>query len=171
MTKLAIGLGMLLVVACGSIAAESKQSEPAAVGEVVQAQDTGDVEALLQRVADLEARLDSLRWTEADVIAIARQKVWEDLRNCPSDTTRSGLGPCDLYLADLMKGLTPTASAFGRHSLSRVILTRGKWFAVYEPENIRWRVTVVVQDSSGYRLPFYVYERTGLVEGTGPARQ
>ncbi len=170
MSAVLLGFAGLMVVlmACGApAAAESMRSAPVPM-EVVQAQGKGDLETLRQRVTELEARLDGLRWTEVDVIAIARQKVWEDLRNCPSDTTRSGLGPCDLYLADLMKGLTPTASGFGRHSLSRLILTRGKWFAVYEPENIRWRVTVVVQDSSGYRLPFYVYERTGLVEGTGP---
>ena len=53
MTKVAFGLAMLLVVACGSIVAESKQSAPAPIGAVVEAQDAVDVEALRQRVAEL----------------------------------------------------------------------------------------------------------------------
>ena len=163
MTKVAFGLAMLLVVACGSIVAESKQSAPAPIGAVVEAQDAVDVEALRQRVAELETRLEEPQWTEADAIAVAQDKLSAAERNCRANKTLS----CRQYLSSLIKGMTPGTPGPLANAAVRVLLKGGKWSAVRKDASNRWLVIVVRYFSDGSSfVPFYVYERTGLVEGT-----
>jgi len=206
MTKVALGLGILLLVACGSVTAADAvdtpveavldarvetvaQSEPVPTRAVVQAQDTADVGTLRQRVAELEARL---RWTEAEAIAVVQFKLWEAVNDCGrghshygSITQIPGGGVdvgrptgCIEREAYKFKPVLRTfrfGKAFPANQvpyLGGIMLTEGEWSAVHDPDNLRWRVTVVRRYAAGpIRLHFVVYERTGLVEGTDPPAQ
>ena len=108
------------------------------------------------------------RWTEVDVIAIVRDKLAEDIRSCRTDSAlRCGNDLFGLMLLTRAPPGIPT-------STTATWFIEAWWSAVYEPKNLRWLV-VSMTDASANGSPgslyFYVYERTGLVEGIAPTSQ
>jgi hypothetical protein len=139
---------------------------------IALSEDVKDGEA---RGADLEARLDDLRWTEAEAIAVVQAKVRERLAVCDAQShndregllgTRTfgpGVGVC-YFREDPVMWATP--EGFLGRSLVKVMLEhqyQDRWSAKYEPDSYRWRVEASGQDVQP--LVFHAYEKTGLVVG------
>ena len=99
---------------------------------------------------------------------IVRDKLAEDIRSCRTDSAlRCGNDLFGLMLLTRAPPGIPT-------STTATWFIEAWWSAVYEPKNPRWLV-VSMTDASANGSPgslyFYVYERTGLVEGIAPTSQ
>ena len=143
-----------------------------------------------ESLAESVAVLNGLRWTEADAIAVVQEELREAVHDCGSGHSHSASTKY-AFDGEVMVGSAegcvgrgdyqaiPVLTAFlwlDRFpgfllpTLGRIAVEEGVWSATHEPENLRWRVTVM-HESSSSSLNFYVYERTGLVEGTGPTAE
>ena len=166
---------VLLVVAC-SAEARSSQSEAVPVGEVAQALEGDDLLEL--KVWVLETRLDALRWTEEDAIAVTKNALREGFNECgdhshklvSGDWTASGdcIFPAPAPVLDALSGW----GQLSRRVFVRALLEDSEWSATYESGLGRWTVTGLRQpddsSKSSFVFGFYVNERTGLVEGIPP---
>ena len=116
---------------------------------------------------ELVARLNALHWTEQDAIAVVQYQLAASLVHC-SDPQGYPLGSCSTTFDPVYRALSnPSVPPLWRHFVAKNITQgAGQWSAVYEPSFLRWRVvaTLVMQEVTP-RVVFYVYERTGLVEG------
>ena len=139
---------MLMAVACASPGEGSTRSAPEAVGEV---------EALRQRVNDLEVRL---RWTETDAIEVVRE-----ILSVASIACRTNNTTCRQYISNLLRGGHEGTLPFLLPTATGMCLKRSEWSAVRESLRSRWLVTSANPSADGtHYQDFYVYERTGLVE-------
>lgn len=154
---LALGTLALALVACGTAA----EPQVTAVPEQVSGGATTNTNNA--RIADLEAQLAALRWTEEDAISVAQNKLREKVRYCQSNY-------CDYRKDPVMRALGVKGRPAGFFdfalSLAKSNLEHGKWTAVYEPDSLRWLVIATGGDSPP--MTSYAYERTGLVEGIAP---
>jgi len=137
--------------------------------------------ALLQRVKELEAQLNALRWTEQDAILVVQHKLYERMMACGGYPHVHGLpwelenivGPLNAFTESDEGGCwsaqDPVLKAFsgaiaiGIPTFAKDALYEGQWSAVYQPTDITWRVESTVGKLPTYT--FYAYERTGLVVG------
>jgi hypothetical protein len=173
---------VLLVVGCGALAApaDEKATRTDGPGQVADSQRSAisnqpSVEVLARRVAELEARLDALRWTKQDAIVVVRSELWQRARDCYAITKLGGEcpGSMDPVLKAYHVGagnFMPEFSVIAWKVMAKFFLERGEWSATYEPESFRWRVESTFDgDTWGVRTAaFLVYEKTGLVEGITP---
>jgi hypothetical protein len=132
--------------------------------EAAQSQDA-QVEALIDRVEESGARLEALRWTEAEAIAVVQYRVWARVWDCDNHSRHEdGMG-CYPHQDSILQ-VTP--DGFLGPYLVKVILQRGEWSAKYEPDSYRWRIEVEASGQDVQPLVFHAYEKTGLVVGVVP---
>ena len=181
-----VALVVILAVGCGAADPgdePTRAHEPAAPASqaIAPAQapthsDTPQVDPQAQRIDELEAKLDALRWTEQDAIAVVQSKLRERLAACQAHRSRDNDGL--LPSTDAVCSEDPVLKAFGSGAaapglrvnfitaIAKTLLEHGKWTAVSDPNSSRWLVQVVSLPEDG--LPaqkFYAHEKTGLVEG------
>ena len=183
--KLRIGLVVAfitLLVACGASAAVERHigGDSEDPGKAVE--DQSQVDALTLRVAELEARLDFLRWTEYKAISVVKRELEARLSACGSQhshsdgyiSTARGCVSRSQYASDpVLRAIVIDTDTGGPsyfntllNIIGRGILEEGDWSAQREPDSFRWSVTGTREWVDGRRyLNFYVYELTGLVEG------
>ena len=182
----AVALMMLAAVACGASAAVERHitgdAAPTANVQGQAVEDGVQVAALTLRVAQLEARLEFLQWTEYEVISVVKRELEASLSACGSqhshsDGYRSTVQGCvsqSQYASDpVLRAIVIDTDTGGPgyfntllNIIGRGILEEGDWSAVREPDSFRWSVTGTREWADGRRyVNFYVYERTGLVDG------
>ena len=166
-------LGLVLfVVACGPSAAGNQASE---VDGPVNREGTTTV---VQTVA---SQAESW-WTEQDAIAVVEDALKEEMQECGSRHRHQldsfegkyvGAAEDCFFITD--GSAMQAFSGWGdlvRRVMIRSMLERSDWSVIYEPENKRWHVTgerqFEIPDLTTVTISFYVYERTGLVEGIEP---
>ena len=175
---------MVLAVACGSSAASQSATKgggdtPSNISATVVGQQS-QVDVLTQRVAELESHLDALSWTEEEAIAVVKHVFEGKLEACGLQHSHTfldyGITKEITQAEGCVPGYfqTPVLRAFQSWSiiprqapgLGGVMIAVGEWSAIYDSEDIRWRVTVIHQFTDRpVSLAFYVYENTGLVVG------
>jgi hypothetical protein len=142
------------------------------------------------RVSELEARLEGLRWTEEEAIAVVQREISDRLVACEehSHDVQDGRGTfgmrvdglgtgesggCAYHEDIVLRGTGFRTTNFGINlggSITEVLLeSPGSWTAVYESRFHRWRVEALAPDIP--TMSFHVYERTGLVVGVAPTGQ
>lgn len=181
--------GILVVVAvalvgCSGVAAEPERgrAEYLAPTQVpALATEGSEVAALEARISELEGRLDEMRWTEKEAIAVVQHRFWERVRDCRShshsdihrheygavfDTFGSFSGGCQRSSDPVLKGFSGSAlSSYTSAGGARALMNDGAWAATYQDGPQRWFVVV---NHSDHSTAFYAYEKTGLVMGGVP---
>ena len=185
-------VALMMLVACGASAAVERHitgdAAPTANVQGQAVEDGVQVAALTLRVAQLEAQLDFLQWTEYEVISVVKRELEASLSACGSQhshsdgypSTARGCVSRSQYASDpVLRAIvidtdTGGPSRFNTllNIIGRGILEEGDWSAVREPDSFRWSVTGTREWADGRRyVNFYVYELTGLIEGTGPTAE
>ena len=176
---------VILIVGCGASAAPVDESSvlPKGADSVAPASqaiapaqpparsDNPQVGTQAQRIDELEARLDALRWTEQDAIAVVQSKLRERLVACSGEGGCTSPGSPRTFESDgsrtdpALKAV-PSPSGIGWNIIGRFALDQGEWAAIREPSALRWRVESVIRfPDTVVQIGFYAYEKTGLVEG------
>jgi hypothetical protein len=130
---------------------------------------TPEPTAVAEPAGDTNQQLEAAgsQWSEQDAIRVVQREFWSSLNGCGEYPER------ECYLRDpVLKAIhydleqTPNRliGSYIQRLVERVSANDTQWSAVYEGEQSRWHVEVVATNLTG-TLPFYVDERTGIVEG------